>query len=638
VTTETTDETSASLIYSLPYADAFASGDSWNGSGAWQFDPAAGLNSSGWFANSAQRGQNSTLTLDGQIDLTTVLSPTLTFWQKAILTNGDLLVVEASADGGQTWIPLSEEPGTISEWTQRNVDLSAVSGQLITLRFRLDTTGDLPAGTTSVGLWLDDVAVTLAELLPEPTDEPAPATETPVTEQPPVNEEPTETPTEIVPTEITPTEETSTDEPPAQEPTAPSSILLIVESDDPAVVASGLWTAHNTGDASGGGYIFSEGNQTDTLTLGFTGTQVDVIFVTHPALGSFAVEVDGVPLQIVSSTGDTAFGARTSITGLADGAHTLRIVPTEGTIAIDAFVVAGLAPAEPQAQPPVVDPGLEPTAEPTVVVPPADPTVEPTEGPAAPPQPEVIVPTMTPTAAPQPVLLPYFDSFEVEQTWLAEGSWLYALNGGYTGNGWNASANERGQISTLTLVHPLDLRAAQAPQLAFWQAADLQGDEIFSVEVSVDGGLSWLPIDLQPGWKGVWTQRTVDLTGFRGTVVNLRFVLIAGPSNQNSANRASTISIDDVAVQEVILPTATPLPTVVPTTIPTMAPTTIPTEVPTMEVVITPEVVVPDPATPTPDPTQPPTEPPVEEPTPEPTLPPTEEPARIEEPSEEGAE
>ncbi len=81
----------APAVYTLPYADSFATGAGWIASGAWQFDALAGLNSSGWFANSALRGQSSALQLDGLIDLTSVLSPSLSFWQKSVLSAGDAL-------------------------------------------------------------------------------------------------------------------------------------------------------------------------------------------------------------------------------------------------------------------------------------------------------------------------------------------------------------------------------------------------------------------------------------------------------------------------------------------------------------------------------------------------------------------
>ena len=540
----------APAVYTLPYADSFATGAGWIASGAWQFDALAGLNSSGWFANSALRGQSSALQLDGLIDLTSVLSPGLSFWQKSVLSAGDRFVVEASVDGGLTWLPLADEVGAVSDWTQRSLDLSAVSGQLVALRFRLDTTGDVPAGTTSAGLWLDDVAVNLV------IETPTPPAETPVIELP--TEVPTEVPTET-PTEIVPPVEPPTQEPP--------STLLTVESDDPAVVASGLWTAHDTAEASGGRYLYSSGSLTDSLTLAFTGTQVDVVFVMHPALGSFAIEIDGVQQQIVSATGaETVFGARTVVSGLSDGAHSLRIVPVSGTVALDAFAVAGLAPLPPA--PPVVEP---PVIETPVV---------PTAGPTIPPQPEIL-----PTATPVPLPLPFFDSFETGLTWQAEGSWAHALSGGYLGGGWTANADTPGQISTLTLTYLLDLRAAQAPQLTFWQAANLAGEDSVSLEVTVDGGLSWLPIDLQRGWNSAWAMRSVDLTGFRGTIIGLRFVLTAGPSGAKG-NRSSVFGLDELAIQEA------PPPTLAPTTAPLAAPQIIPV----------------DPATPTPEPTQPPAE------------------------------
>jgi len=573
-TLEVTDEPApapAPTIFSLPYADDFTSSAGWSASGVWQHDALAGRGSGGWFANSAVRGLESTLQLNGLIDLTSVLTPRLTFWQKAALTAGDRVAVDISLDGGLSWLALEDSAGTVSDWTQHTVDLSAYAGQLIALRFRLDTTGELPVGTASIGLWLDDVAVNVEIPTPpteppaEPTDEPtdAPASEPQPTEPAETDEpEATATPT------VEPTQPVET---PIEDVTPPASTLLTVESDDPAVLASGDWTAHDTLAASGGRYVYSSGSLSDSLTLGFTGTQVEVVFALHPALGSFAIEVDGALLQVVSSTAsDTIFGARASVTGLPAGAHVLRIVPTEGTIAIDAFAVEGLAPLPEQ---PAVEPTLEPTLEPQEPTPPATPTETPWE--------------VTPTSTPLPLLLPVYDSFETEQTWLADGSWTYALNGGYSGSGWYASGATPG-ASTLTYAYQIDLRAAQNPQLTFWQTANLAGDDTISLEVSLDGGLTWLAVDVQRGWSGGWAPRTVDLSGFRGAVIGLRFSLLMGPSGQKG-NRPSGLGIDELIVQEVILPTATPLPTlppteppaeVLPTPEPTQAPTDPPAEVP----------------------------------------------------------
>jgi hypothetical protein len=71
-----------------------------------------------------------------------------------------------------------------------------------------------------------------------------------------------------------------------------------IESDDAAVAQTGVWAAHDTSYASGGRYLYSSGNLEDALTLTFTGAQVDRIYVTHPALGVFVIEVDGPPSAI----------------------------------------------------------------------------------------------------------------------------------------------------------------------------------------------------------------------------------------------------------------------------------------------------------------------------------------------------
>lgn len=564
-------------IFSLPYADDFTSGAGWSASGVWQHDALAGRGSGGWFANSAVRGLESTLQLNGLIDLTSVLTPRLTFWQKAALTTGDRVAVDISLDGGLSWLALEDSAGTVSDWTPYTVDLSAYAGQLIALRFRLDTTGELPVGTASIGLWLDDVAVNV-EIPAPPTESPAEPTDTPTGEPQPTDPAETDAPEPTDEPEVTATptvEPTLPVETPTEEVTPPASALLTVESDDSAVLASGNWTAHDTAAASGGRYVYSSGSLSDSLTLGFTGTQVEVVFVLHPALGSFAVEVDGALLQVVSSTAsDTIFGMRTSITGLPAGAHVLRIVPTEGTIAIDAFAVEGLAPLPNQ-------PAVEPTPEPT-----AEPTLE-TQEPTLPATPTETPWEVAPTSTPLPLLLPVYDSFEAEQTWLADGSWTYALNGGYSGSGWYASGATPG-ASTLTYAYQIDLRTAQNPQLTFWQTANLAGDDTLSMEVSLDGGLTWLAVDVQRGWSGGWAPRTVDLSGFRGAVIGLRFSLVMGPSAQKG-NRPSGLGIDELIVQEVIPPTATPLPTlppteppaeVLPTPEPTQAPTEPPAEVP----------------------------------------------------------
>jgi hypothetical protein len=199
---------------------------------------------------------------------------------------------------------------------------------------------------------------------------------------------------------------------PTRTPTAPptttltvtpgptGTLLQLVESGHPAVRQSGLWTAHPTNAASGGSYLYSSGSLDDSLTLAFSGTQVTIVYVRHPALGTFAVEIDGLPMLTVDSVAsETQFGAEATITGLSDTAHILRIYPVSGVIALDAFTLGALLelPA----------PTVVPTDIPTIAETPIPPTVtdQPTLVPTGTPLPTDI-PTDIPTETPVPTDLP----------------------------------------------------------------------------------------------------------------------------------------------------------------------------------------------------------------------------------------
>ena len=119
--------------------------------------------------------------------------------------------------------------------------------------------------------------------------------------------EPTPTPTEVDTDRVTPTAEPTL----TPLPTAtPAEILDTIESDDARVVQSGLWTLTPGDLASGGATLFSSGSVDDTLALAFTGPRVDVVYVKHPALGTFTIEVDGAVLYTVNSAATEASSAR----------------------------------------------------------------------------------------------------------------------------------------------------------------------------------------------------------------------------------------------------------------------------------------------------------------------------------------
>ncbi|MBI5958776.1 MAG: hypothetical protein HY866_08575, partial [Chloroflexi bacterium] len=401
--------------------------------------------------------------------------------------------------------------------------------------------------------------------------------------------DPTQEPTaEILPTEAPPTIDPT--EPPTLEPTVipPDLPLVTLESDDPAVMQTGVWTAHDTELASGGRYLYSSGSLDDALTFTFSGVQLDVIYVKHPALGQFIVEVDGAPLLLADSTAPEAeFGVRGSIT-LGAGEHTARLYPLFGTIAIDAFEV------QTQIAPPVVS-TPEPTTEPT-----AEPTTELTSEPPAEP---TLAPTLAPTSTPLPVLLPFGDTFDSGLGWTTSGLWALDPQAARSGMGWWIDSTQREQVSTLTYSGLIDLTTAQNPQLGFWQKGILSTSDVLSVEVSLDGGLIWWPAQRQSTLSADWMWQTVDLNAYRGNVIALRFVLSTVDTLPEGALTAG-FGLDDLLIQDVpFTPTLVPPTLVPPTLIPTDIPTLIPTDVPTLE----------------------PTESPTEEPTLAPTDPPAEE-------------
>ncbi|MBZ0305798.1 MAG: hypothetical protein K8I82_06990, partial [Anaerolineae bacterium] len=115
---------------------------------------------------------------------------------------------------------------------------------------------------------------------------------------------------------------------------------LWLEAEDAQILQTGLWTFYETEAASSGGYLYSSGGPDDSLTLHFDGTWAEVIYVEHPDLGSFAIEMDGELAQSIVSTSETAaFGKIARIENLTAGSHTLRIYPLGGMVAVDVFIV-----------------------------------------------------------------------------------------------------------------------------------------------------------------------------------------------------------------------------------------------------------------------------------------------------------
>jgi hypothetical protein len=85
---------------------------------------------------------NSMITLAGNIDLSTAISPVLIFWHKMWLAYADYAYVEISTDGGISWSTLVNwySDDYLSTWTLSRVDLSAYVGLQVKVRFRIRET------------------------------------------------------------------------------------------------------------------------------------------------------------------------------------------------------------------------------------------------------------------------------------------------------------------------------------------------------------------------------------------------------------------------------------------------------------------------------------------------------------------
>lgn len=116
--------------------------------------------------------------------------------------------------------------------------------------------------------------------------------------------------------------------------------LRLIESDDPLVQREGSWTTQTTAGASGGSYLYNTGSLNDVLTLSFTGTTLEVVYVSGPTLGFMAIQIDeGIPdITVPTTTNQIEYGHSHRITYLSEGPHTARIYGQAGNlIAVDAF-------------------------------------------------------------------------------------------------------------------------------------------------------------------------------------------------------------------------------------------------------------------------------------------------------------
>ncbi|CAG0936462.1 tRNA(Glu)-specific nuclease WapA [Thermoflexales bacterium] len=140
--------TAPESIYALPFDDPAETLTNWFAEGSWGLSTDQPYTGTASFADSpignyAARS-SAALELNGQLNLAGVLAPQLTYFERYDLAAGDAASVEVSINNGQTWTSLfTQTTGTQANWTQRTIDLRNYSGQLIRLRFRLESANDL---------------------------------------------------------------------------------------------------------------------------------------------------------------------------------------------------------------------------------------------------------------------------------------------------------------------------------------------------------------------------------------------------------------------------------------------------------------------------------------------------------------
>jgi len=161
-------------VMALPFGDTFDTNCCWQPDGTWHFDPDTAYEGGGWYADGAVRELVSTLAYSMMIDLSGTLSAQVVFRQKASLPASDFVALDLSLDGGQSWIMVDQQIGPQTDWEQHIVDLTDYRGQVIRLRFRLNTGIAVPAATpvpgetpnsasdgdeAETGYWIDNLAI-----------------------------------------------------------------------------------------------------------------------------------------------------------------------------------------------------------------------------------------------------------------------------------------------------------------------------------------------------------------------------------------------------------------------------------------------------------------------------------------------
>ncbi|MGW2718533.1 hypothetical protein [Streptomyces sp. NPDC001492] len=119
--------------------------------------------------------------------------------------------------------------------------------------------------------------------------------------------------------------------------------LAPVNDTDPAITYTGSWSSssgRNFGDLYND--VHATTTNGDSVSYTFTGTGIDVLSETNSDEGGIDVYIDGAKVQSVSASGSSRLAQQVvaSVSGLAKGQHTIKLVKTGGTsMLLDGFTV-----------------------------------------------------------------------------------------------------------------------------------------------------------------------------------------------------------------------------------------------------------------------------------------------------------
>ncbi|MBN8595701.1 MAG: S8 family serine peptidase [Anaerolineae bacterium] len=305
--------------------------------------------------------------------------------------------------------------------------------------------------------------------------------------------------------------------------------------------------------------------------------EIDWQAASAPGLndGRLSFWVDGTQIgNIVGIDNDTRRIDRVRL-GAVGGIDTA----TRGVIYIDAFDSRKSSPIGiangVREQVGIVAMGeLEPGSTPT-------PTPTPVASPTSPP-----LPTMATTSTPFPVQLslPIFAGMDDGAPgWVGHPGWALLSQPMSNGSNYAWEVSNVSIPSVLTWEYSIDLRTSQQPVLALQtqMVASHFGAEI---QITIDR-LNWTRVASVPS-AATWQTLTVDLAGYRGQIVWLRFMWLP-QAQSDSANAVPEFWIvDNISLYENAGPTATETlpPVFTATATPTMDPTATQTPAPTVTV------------------------------------------------------